>query len=295
MELIATETKIRIVDYRPEHASSFRELNEQWISRYFVLEDIDRRMLDHPQEYILDRGGYIFIAYHEDEIAGTCALVKVNDLTFELAKMAVAEKFRGKGIGHALGLHCLRIARATGIRKIELLSNTVLAPAISLYRKLGFTEVALPATEYQRANIKMEINLQQFVKASVIVADDLPPGLAINAAALVTSTLGNRMKHLIGGDVKDLSGDKHAGLTWLPITILKASRDTLSEVHRQAIHDNDILVIDVPEQAQMTRTYEDFESLMSQAHGDAIRYLAIGLYGDKSRITALTKKISLYK
>jgi hypothetical protein len=42
---------------------------------------------------------------------------------------------------------------------VELLENTVLAPAIALYRSLGVREVTLPPTEYARANIKMVLEL----------------------------------------------------------------------------------------------------------------------------------------
>jgi ribosomal protein S18 acetylase RimI-like enzyme len=42
---------------------------------------------------------------------------------------------------------------------VELLSNTVLAPALALYRSLGFAEVPLPRTDYRRANIKMVLDL----------------------------------------------------------------------------------------------------------------------------------------
>ncbi|MCU0634262.1 MAG: hypothetical protein MUE41_05270 [Gemmatimonadaceae bacterium] len=52
----------------------------------------------------------------------------------------------------------IRIVRYDAAR-IALLSNTVLAPAIALYRSLGFVEVPLPDTEYARANIRMVCGL----------------------------------------------------------------------------------------------------------------------------------------
>ena len=45
--------------------------------------------------------------------------------------------------------------------KLILYSNTQLKPAIHLYKKYGFIEVPLNSSEYQRSNIKMEINLKQ--------------------------------------------------------------------------------------------------------------------------------------
>jgi len=154
--------KVKIIGYTPEHHAYFRQFNEAWITEHFVLEEIDHQLLRDPQTNIINNGGYIFMATYNNEVVGTCALIRLTDLTFELAKMAVAEHARGKGIGHALVSHCIAFSKSMGIRKIELLSNTILAPAISLYRKLGFKEVPLPKTEFQRANIKMELDLQSF-------------------------------------------------------------------------------------------------------------------------------------
>ncbi|HEX2716632.1 MAG TPA: hypothetical protein VHM67_03070 [Gemmatimonadaceae bacterium] len=51
-------------------------------------------------------------------------------------------------------------ARSLGASQVELYSNTVLKPAISLYRSLGFVEVPLPHNDFERANIKMVLSLR---------------------------------------------------------------------------------------------------------------------------------------
>lgn len=62
-ERVMTEKKAResaeitIMDYRPEHHHAFRNLNEQWITEYFKMEDADREALNHPKDYILDKVG----------------------------------------------------------------------------------------------------------------------------------------------------------------------------------------------------------------------------------------------
>lgn len=155
----AVDQQLKIVPYESAHRDAFRELNQAWITRYFRLEEADNRALDDPEGYILAKGGFIFMALWEGEVVGACALIRINQRVFELAKMAVADKVQGKGIGYALGKACIDKAKSLGIQKVELLSNTKLQPAIHLYQKLGFVEVPLPATEYERANIKMEIDL----------------------------------------------------------------------------------------------------------------------------------------
>jgi GNAT superfamily N-acetyltransferase len=78
---------------------------------------------------------------------------------FELAKMAVAPKAQGLGIGYLVGKACIDKARSVGARRIYLESNTTLKPAIQLYHKLGFRKVTGPPSPYERSNIQMELPL----------------------------------------------------------------------------------------------------------------------------------------
>jgi ribosomal protein S18 acetylase RimI-like enzyme len=159
-------TAIRIVPYAPQHRDAFRDLNLAWIREHFEVEDRDLRDLGDPERYILGPGGYILVAEADrpdgsaGEVVGVCALVAEGHGVFELAKMAVAPAARGMGLGTRLVEAAIMQARAAGARRVELLSNTRLAAAIALYRKLGFVEVPLPRTEYVRANIKMELPLR---------------------------------------------------------------------------------------------------------------------------------------
>jgi DNA-binding MarR family transcriptional regulator/predicted GNAT family N-acyltransferase len=151
---------IQIVDYRPEHAAAFRALNEAWITTYFKMEPEDLKALDHPKDYILKKGGHILMAIYKDEPVGTCALIKMKD-GYELAKMAVDTEVRGKNIGYLLGRAAIEKGRANGAKRIYLESNTILKPAINLYHKLGFKKITGPPSPYERANIQMELRLDE--------------------------------------------------------------------------------------------------------------------------------------
>jgi GNAT superfamily N-acetyltransferase len=83
----------------------------------------------------------------------------VDAETFELAKMAVAEHARGLGVGARLGESAIATARDAGALRLILESNTILTPAMALYRKLGFVEVTGVHSEYARCNIHMELPL----------------------------------------------------------------------------------------------------------------------------------------
>lgn len=153
-------SKVILVDYKPEYRKAFKDLNEEWITRYFKMEESDHKALDHPEEYIIDKGGHIFIALYNDEAVGACALIKMDDTKFELAKMAVSPRVQGKSIGTLLGVACIEKAKELGADTLFLESNTRLKPAITLYRKLGFEKITGPPSPYERANIQMELKLK---------------------------------------------------------------------------------------------------------------------------------------
>ncbi|MEM7796198.1 MAG: bifunctional helix-turn-helix transcriptional regulator/GNAT family N-acetyltransferase [Cyanobacteria bacterium P01_C01_bin.118] len=156
---IREQKSVEIIDYSPEFYDDFKRLNYEWIEKYFELEESDHQSLDHPDEKILKSGGHIFMAQYKSEIVGTCALIKLDDNTYELVKMAVAETAQGKGIGWLLGQAAINKARELKAETIFLESNTILKPAINLYQKLGFRKVVGQPSSYQRCNIQMELKL----------------------------------------------------------------------------------------------------------------------------------------
>lgn len=152
---------ITIVPYSDAYASDFKSLNEEWIVKYFKMEEMDHASLNHPRKYILDKGGYIAVALLHDEAVGVCALIPSlhKDYDFELAKMGVSPKAQGKGIGKLLGQHMVEKAKAMGAKKLYLESNRILKPALNLYQKLGFKEVVGATSPYERSDIQMELYL----------------------------------------------------------------------------------------------------------------------------------------
>jgi GNAT superfamily N-acetyltransferase len=154
-------TDIQIIDYTSEYQLVFRALNVEWISTYFKMEEADYKALDNPDEYILNKGGHIFVALYQNEPLGVCALIKSNDpqYDYELAKMAVSPKAQGKNIGTLLGQAIINKAKSLGAATIYLESNTVLTPAINLYQKLGFQKIVGCQSAYERCNIQMELKL----------------------------------------------------------------------------------------------------------------------------------------
>ncbi len=160
IEQLQRTTSIRIVDYKPMYRPYFKSLNEAWIKEFFTLEEPDRKMLEDPEGYIINRGGAIVIALERDSPVGVCALVPwhgdKSEFDFELAKMAVKPSARGKGVGELLGKAVLNKAREKGAKRIYLETNTVLDAALRLYKRLGFKRIEGVNTPYSRCNTQME-------------------------------------------------------------------------------------------------------------------------------------------
>lgn len=151
---------IEIVDYAPEYARVFHDLNMAWISETFEVEDDDRAVLSDPQRHLLDNGGAILIVLYNGEPVGTCALKRMSQDLVEMCKMTVAKKMRGKNIGRMLGEAIIEKANQIGASTIELYSNRKGSElAIEMYKKLGFTEIPLGTKAYKRADIKMQLML----------------------------------------------------------------------------------------------------------------------------------------
>lgn len=151
---------IDIIDYLPELQPQFERINKAWVQQYFTLEPFDIAQLENPQENILDKGGHIIFAKEHDQILGTVALIPIQEPnTFEMIKMGVSPEGQGRGIGSLLGKVILEKAKSLGAEKVVLYSNTKLAPALHLYKKLGFQEVDMGCSQYGRCNVKMEISL----------------------------------------------------------------------------------------------------------------------------------------
>jgi GNAT superfamily N-acetyltransferase len=154
-------TSIKVVDYAGKYRAAFMDLNVEWISKYFVMEPSDYKVLENPEGYILDKGGFIYVALENETAAGVCAMIKMNDgeYDYELAKMAVAPSFQGRGIGRLLGEAAIQKAKTLNATKIYLGSNVMLKTALRLYQKLGFKEIHGRPTPYVRCNVQMELVL----------------------------------------------------------------------------------------------------------------------------------------
>src|ERR1700733_4196628 len=82
------------IEIRPlqagEDATAFRTLNEERITRYFILEKKDRKILGDLEGKILKHGGHILMVWLGHLAVGCVALIPMGEGVYELSKMAVS-------------------------------------------------------------------------------------------------------------------------------------------------------------------------------------------------------------
>ena len=130
---------LRIVEFRDELASAFHDINAEWINTMFVMEDVDRHVLQNPRETIIDPGGAVlFVELEETGVVGAGALRWSKPGQLELTKMGVKSELRGLKAGEFL-LDAL-ISRAATMKpeRLYLLTSKRCEAAIHLYEKSGF-------------------------------------------------------------------------------------------------------------------------------------------------------------
>lgn len=152
---------IRMVDFDESLAHHFESINQQWIDDMFVLEEIDKKVLQDPKTHIIDKGGKIWFAEHSVHgIVGACALLNRGEGAFELTKMGVRPSVRGLKVGEKLLLHVIAQAKKMQVSELFLLTNAQCEAAIHLYEKNGFLHdkhvMHTFGQSYERCNVAMK-------------------------------------------------------------------------------------------------------------------------------------------
>ncbi len=151
---------LTIREYSDDLAAAFHDINAEWIEAMFVLEPVDREVLENPRAAIIDAGGVIlFVEAQGIGVVGTCALKATGGGGYELTKMGVRTSARGLGAGAFLLEAVIARAVQIGADPLYLLTNKACAAAIHLYEKLGFRHdggiMADYGARYARCDVAM--------------------------------------------------------------------------------------------------------------------------------------------
>ncbi len=118
------------------------------VAEALCFQNFDDELVALPGDYA-PPGGVLLIARDDDaparsrtggNAAGCVALRRLDSAAGEMKRMYVREPFRGSGLGRRLAVAVIEAAKNIGYARVVLDTLPKLAPAIALYRDLGFRE-----------------------------------------------------------------------------------------------------------------------------------------------------------
>ncbi len=97
-----------------------------------------------PLDKLRQPGVTFYTARVHGMLAAMGAIKHLDAAHGELKSMRAAPEWRGKGVGEAMLVHLLGVARVRGYSRVSLETGRTeaFAPAVALYRKYGFEECA---------------------------------------------------------------------------------------------------------------------------------------------------------
>ncbi len=132
-------------------------------------------------------------------------------------------------------------------------------------------------------------------RCTIIIDNDLPVGLAMNAASVIGISFGRTVEDLVGPDKQSLDGVNYPGVIYSPLPVLRASGACIHELLIAGEADDDIEIMPFSALAQSCKTYDEYGERIASVSSNAIELVAIGLVGPKKKITKLTGNLPLYK
>jgi hypothetical protein len=120
-------------------------------------------------------------------------------------------------------------------------------------------------------------------------------GLAVNAASVLSVTLGARIEGLVGEDVKDADGVSHAGVIYTPLPVLAQEPADLVRTLAAVAHDEDVFFVSFSSLAQSCKVYEEYIERMATTPTDALEPVGIAMYGPKKKVNKLVGSLPLLR
>lgn len=145
-QFFSRQSEFVVLPMEPRHCEAAAEIHAAGFSRAWSAEEIDTLL---TQSNV--RGFVALAAAPRAQLAGF-VLTRAAADEAEVLTIAVARRSQNRGIGWRLMLAATSQARFDGAEKIFLEVDEMNAPAIALYRRLGFAEVARRSAYYTHAD-----------------------------------------------------------------------------------------------------------------------------------------------
>lgn len=134
-------------------------------------------------------------------------------------------------------------------------------------------------------------------KCVLVIDRSQPTGIVANIASVLSMTLGCKVGNIVSHDVYDKQGERHLGITQLPIPILGASQSEIKEMYKHflSLEPENLVLVDFSTIAQQARTYTEYEQAMACAKEEDLHYIGIGICADKKVVNKVTGSLSLIR
>lgn len=147
---------MKIVKFEDKYRQAFIDLNTEWITKLFgKIEPDDVETFAHIDELIAE-GAMIFFAVEDEKVLAACMAKPTGGGEREMCKMGAAGQYTGTGAGCAVFEKCRDYAIERGAKRLFLVSNDKLGPALHIFKKVGFRECPMGHCEYERGNVAYE-------------------------------------------------------------------------------------------------------------------------------------------
>ena len=153
---------MEFVQFHERYRQAFIDFNIDWIVSIFSsLEEHDKETFEEFDEE-LDNGAMIFFAAEDGVPLACCMSVPAKgERTWEICKSASNKNIPHPGAGSLVFKASMDWSLEHGARRLFILSNSALKPALHIYEKNGFREIELSDYGYARGDIAFEYTREE--------------------------------------------------------------------------------------------------------------------------------------
>jgi GNAT superfamily N-acetyltransferase len=152
----ARRIEMELIKFKDKYRQAFIDFNTDWIvSNFGSLEEHDLETFEEIDNE-LKNGAMIFFAVENEIPLACCMSMPMKNNTWEICKLGSNKNVQHKGAGSTVFKAAMDWALERGARRLFLISNTKLKPALHIYEKYGFKEIKLRDYEYVRGDIAFE-------------------------------------------------------------------------------------------------------------------------------------------
>lgn len=147
---------MELIKFEEKYRQAFIDFNTDWIvSNFGFLEEHDKETFKKIDEE-LNNGAMIFFAVENEIPLACCMSMPLENATWEICKLGSNKNVPHKGAGNLVFKASMEWALEHGAKRLFILSNSKLKPALHIYEKNGFKEIKLDNYEYVRGDIAFE-------------------------------------------------------------------------------------------------------------------------------------------